>query len=259
YLSADGFNGIKLTSAEVTESVYNAAPTGLDNNAKFERLSQKVSISQDEYKALQVAKGDGKFLGSLTVTKDANGAETAWFKQQFFVKKWVKTSVKEIYFVQYYFIVSAVDRGALGSQVGGQGFAWNQKTGQPVFAFGYPAGPHLDGNKPFTGVTMKWCYDKKPSGKTVVAPKFKVEEQYAIKCVFTGGASGGPLLIKYSNAKRIGFVNGVVSLAHDTNNDKRYDTISSPYFDGEAATIYNTAANKWSGSIVSKDGVVIAN
>ncbi|MCG5214262.1 trypsin-like serine peptidase, partial [Streptosporangium soli] len=42
YLSADGFNGIKLTSAEVTESVYNAAPTGLDNNAKFERLSQKV-------------------------------------------------------------------------------------------------------------------------------------------------------------------------------------------------------------------------
>ncbi|MCG5214263.1 hypothetical protein [Streptosporangium sp. KLBMP 9127] len=253
YLSADGFNGIKLTSAEVTESVYNAAPTGLDNNAKFERLSQKVAISQDEYKALQTAKGDGKFLGSLTT----NAAGTAWFKQQFFVKKWVKTSVKEIYFVQYYFIVSAVDRGSLGSQVGGQGFAWNQKSGQPVFVFGFPAAPHADGNKPFTGVTMKYCYNKKPSGKIYTAAAYKVEEHIAIKCAMTAGSDGGAWLIKYSNAKRIGFVNGVTSLFGDQDQNGRVDAISTAYFDGETATVYNSAANKWSGSIVSKDGIVL--
>ena len=73
----------------------------------------------------------------------------------------------------------------------------------------------------------------------------------------TGGADGGAWLIKYSNAKRIGYVNGVTSLFGDQDQNGRVDAISTAYFDGETATIYNTAANKWSGSIVSKDGIVL--
>ena len=38
YKSPDGHNGIKLTSVEVTKSVYNAAPGGYNNNAKHQDL-----------------------------------------------------------------------------------------------------------------------------------------------------------------------------------------------------------------------------
>ena len=125
--------------------------------------------------------------------------------------------------------------------------------------FGYPAGAHPDGNN-----AVHRCYHEvvlRQEAQRQVRLRAEVQGRRAVrlKCAFTAGADGGPLLIKCSNAKRIGFVNGVVSLAHDTDNNKRYDTISSPYFDGETATVYRAAANKWSGSIVSKDGVVIAN
>ncbi|MEU7883851.1 trypsin-like serine peptidase, partial [Microbispora bryophytorum] len=38
------------------------------------------------------------------------------------------------------------DVGTLGSNVGGQGLAYNQKIGTGVFEFGYPSGSHPDGN-----------------------------------------------------------------------------------------------------------------
>ncbi|MCG5214266.1 trypsin-like peptidase domain-containing protein [Streptosporangium soli] len=138
-----------------------------------------------------------------------------------------------------------VDAGRLSDNVGAQGFAWNQKLGKNVFAFGYPTGPHLDGNKAYTGETMKHCYGKTYAGPAV--PKYKVEEGVAIKCAFTPGSSGGPLLLQYSNSKRVGYLNGVVSLALDTDGNQRYDRVSSPYFDGETAGIYKYASNLWTG------------
>ena len=45
--------------------------------------------------------------------------------------------------------------GRLGDNVGGQGFTWNRSTKLTVFSFGYPAGPHPDGDKPYSGRTMK--------------------------------------------------------------------------------------------------------
>ena len=71
----------------------------------------------------------------------------------------------------------------------------------------------------------------------------------ALKCAMTPGADGAPWLVKYSNAKRLGYVNGVTSLFHDQDSNNRYDYSSSPYFDGETATVYNQAANTWSGSL----------
>ncbi|MEU7986862.1 trypsin-like serine peptidase [Streptosporangium canum] len=143
------------------------------------------------------------------------------------------------------------DVGRLGDNVGGQGFTWNQSTGKPVYAFGYPQAPHPDGNKPYSGVTPKYLYGK-PSGKVYVSAAEKVEEHVGLKGAFTPGADGGPWLTQYSSSRRLGYVNGVTSLFGDQDQNNRYDLITSPYFDGETADIYKKAANVWSGSIVRK-------
>ncbi|MEU7916967.1 trypsin-like serine peptidase, partial [Microbispora bryophytorum] len=52
------------------------------------------------------------------------------------------------------------DVGTLGSNVGGQGLAYNQKIGTGIFEFGYPSGSHPDGNYAFSGKTQKWAYGK---------------------------------------------------------------------------------------------------
>ncbi|RJL26587.1 trypsin-like serine peptidase [Bailinhaonella thermotolerans] len=134
-------------------------------------------------------------------------------------------------------------RVRLGDQVGGQGFAWNQDPKSTVWAFGYPAGKHLDGDQPYSGHTMKSCYG---SGKAMpVAAKFNAQEHVGIKCAFTPGASGGPWIKNYNQSKRAGYIVGVNSLAWDTDANGRYDHISSPYFDGQTAAVYNYAANLW--------------
>ncbi|MFI6741317.1 trypsin-like serine peptidase [Nonomuraea sp. NPDC050451] len=242
-----GVDGVQLTGVEVTEATYKAAKSGYDNGDKFERLSTEVPISKEAYDALVAAKGDGKFLGTVRT----NDAKTAWFKTQYYVKKWVKTTAVMKYWVEDYYVVENVVKsvGRLGDNVGGQGFAWNQPAGKYVRTFGYPYGPHLDGNKPFTGVTPKWCYGKTAS-KALLIPSKKVEEQVSLKCTVTAGYDGGPWLYKYSNAKRLGYVNGVTSLIADTDGNKRYDTITSAYFDGETNVVYKAAAAAWSGKLI---------
>ena len=115
--------------------------------------------------------------------------------------------------------------------------------------FGYPAGPHPDGHKNYTGITPKWCYGK-TTKKLVGSAAKKIQEHVALKCAMTEGADGGPWLLNYSNTKRLGYVNGVTSTFNDQDGNDRVDYISSPYFDGETNTIYKAAANVWSGKIV---------
>ncbi|MEU1734913.1 hypothetical protein [Streptosporangium sp. NPDC020145] len=246
----DGRGGVKLTAVEVDAYTYGKAPSGLDNGAKFERLSDekgKTAISQEQYNKLLKDKADGNFLGKLEATKDVNGTEIAWYKTQYFVKKWVKTTVKELYFHTKFYVVLLADAGRLGDNVGGQGFSWNQRTGKKVFTFGYPAAAHLDGDKPYSGHTMKWCYGA--TGAAPVVAQFKAEEQQAIKCAFTPGASGGPFLLQYKSSKRTGYLNGVVSLTLDSDKNGRYDRVTTPYFNGETYGIYKYAANLWTGKL----------
>ncbi|WP_245967090.1 trypsin-like serine peptidase [Sphaerisporangium album] len=139
------------------------------------------------------------------------------------------------------------DAGRLGDNVGGQGFAWNQKIGQPVYAFGYPAGVHPDGDQPYSGHTPKYCYGKTTAAG--VASAFKAEAQIAIKCSFTAGASGGPWIAQYSSTKRLGYINGVTSLVGDSDGNDRYDFATSPYFDSETYAVYTLASNLGSGPI----------
>ena len=140
--------------------------------------------------------------------------------------------------------------GRLGDVVGGQGVAWNQPTGQYVRVFGYPAAPHPDGHKNYTGITPKWCYGKTSKKLVPGSAAKKIEEHVALKCAMTEGADGGPWLLNYSNNKRLGYVNGVTSTFNDQDGNDRVDYISSPYFDGETAAVYKSAANVWSGKIL---------
>ncbi|GAA3712760.1 hypothetical protein GCM10022224_092930 [Nonomuraea antimicrobica] len=253
YIKGEGpTKGVQLTGAEVYKSQYTAAGTGFDNGHKFERLSTEVPISKEEYDKLKADKGDGKFMGEVRAQLgDDKKTEVAWFKQQFFIKKWIKSTAQVKYWVEDYYLVdiAAKDAGRLGDNVGGQGFAWNQPTGKNVRVFGYPAAPHPDGNKNYTGVTPKWCYGK-TSAKLVGSAAKKIEEHVALKCAMTEGADGGPWLYNYSNSKRLGYVNGVTSTFNDQDSNGRVDYISSPYFDGETNTIYKAAAAAWSGKVV---------
>ena len=128
--------------------------------------------------------------------------------------------------------------GTLEDNVGGQGLTVNRGVGLSVFAFGYPAAPHIDGSRPYDGQKMLWC-----DGRTyrTRAPTRLVEMGISLGCTFTGGASGGPWLVGYDTQRGLGYLNGVNSFAWDTDADKKYDRISSPYFIQSTYVVYQYA------------------
>nr|WP_260408360.1 hypothetical protein [Planomonospora venezuelensis] len=265
YLTDEGKGGVKLLAVEVTSYDYGKAPdatNGYKNGEKYISKSGdekgRTPISKEEYDKLVKEKAAGNFLGALTAVKDKNDVEIEWYKTQYFIKKWVKstTTTTTAYWLEQYVIGLAKSTGRIGDVVGGQGFAWNQKIGQPVFAFGYPADAHPDGDKPYTGLTPKYCYGK-TNAATYAVNEYKAENQIALKCSMTGGADGGPWLLKYSNAKRVGYVNGVTSLFHDQDGNDRVDYVSSPYFDGDAAGVYHQANAVRNTKIVSDRGELL--
>jgi hypothetical protein len=254
-----------LLGKEVTAYDYDKAPKATDKLINGEQCpswcqidpadptkakgqsGKEIAISEAEYKELVAKKAKGEYLGKV----EARGG--SWYKTQYWVKQHVKVeadSVEYFKIVGYYIEIPAsaslVDLGRLGDNVGGQGFAYNQPTGKYVRTFGYPYAEHPDGSKPYTGVTVKNCYGK-TSAKLVGSAAKKIEEHVALKCAMTPGADGGPWLLKYSNAKRLGYVNGVTSTFNDQDSNDRVDYISSPYFDGETNTVYKAAANTASG------------
>ncbi|WP_214409403.1 trypsin-like serine peptidase [Sphaerisporangium fuscum] len=136
-----------------------------------------------------------------------------------------------------------VDTGRLESQVGGQGFAWNRGFTVAAYAFGYPAGPNGDGSRPFNGRTMESCLT--PATSKISTDKWDLQNGVLFKgCAFTSGASGGPWLIKYSNTRRIGYLNGVNSITWDLDGNGRNDGVSSPYFNTATYAVYSYAARQ---------------
>ncbi|MEV1167718.1 hypothetical protein [Nonomuraea sp. NPDC049784] len=233
------YTGAIKVLKEVSKEQYDAAPTGKKNGAKAEQATVTENVTESQYKSYTgpgYRKIDSK--GNFTIT-------------HYFLKYWVKRTTSVKYYKTTFYIIEGYvkDAGRLGDNVGGQGFAWNQPTGKYVRVFGYPAAPHPDGNKNYTGVTPKWCYGATTKKLQGSAAK-KIEEHVALKCAFTEGADGGPWLYKYSNTKRLGYLNGVVSTFNDQDGNGRVDYISSPYFDGETNTVYKSAAAAWSGKIV---------
>ncbi|MFF5212448.1 trypsin-like serine peptidase [Streptosporangium sp. NPDC000396] len=130
------------------------------------------------------------------------------------------------------------DVGSLEDNVGGQGLVINRHAGMYVFAFGYPAAPHIDGSRPYDGQKVLWCDGRT---KRQNAPARLVELGIALQCGFTAGASGGPWLVGYNPSTGLGYLNGVNSLAWDTDVDRKYDQISSPYFTRWTYAVYQWA------------------
>ncbi|MFK4036573.1 hypothetical protein ACI2LC_12335 [Nonomuraea wenchangensis] len=234
-----------LEKVETTKEKYVAAKVGKGQGFKFGEpvVEQVTKKDWDDYKGLG-DKGTG-------ADKAGNYAITHYYTQ-----KWVKPGTSRKYFEGHYFIGVAKDLGRLGDVVGGQGFAWNQPMGQNVIAFGYPSAPHPDGDKPYTGLTPKYCVGKTAT-KMYQINTFKAETHQALKCSMTPGADGGPWLIKYNNNKRTGYVNGVTSTFADQDGNNRIDFISSPYFDGEVADVYNQASLAETKAIVSPKGELL--
>ncbi|GGO18498.1 trypsin-like serine peptidase [Microbispora bryophytorum] len=230
------------------------------------RDSQKVYVKRDDWKKLnpEGTPADGPFKEGTGVTdKEYRFKPRGWDEgkasrdgRAFYLKKGDKYVVRT-YWINYdvdyrltgrTLSIGLKDVGTLGSNVGGQGLAYNQKIGTGIFVFGYPSGSHPDGNHAFSGNTLKWSY-----GKTFKAssPTIKAQELVGIKSSFTGeGALGSAWLYRYSSTKRLGYLNGVTIGVADRDGNKRYDTSVSPYFDGETYGVYKTAANNWSGKIV---------
>ncbi|TMR94593.1 trypsin-like serine peptidase [Nonomuraea basaltis] len=229
-------------------------------------IVDKKEVTKAEYEEAAkkgTGRGQGFIYGDPVVEMVDKDAYDAWKGEKktdaagnylithYYVQEWYVPGTDTKYYRLDYYVIEgfAKDAGRLGDNVGGQGFAWNQPTGKYVRVVGYPAAPHPDGNKAYTGVTPKWCYGK-TTKKLVGSAAKKIEEHVALKCAMTEGADGGPWLYKYSNSKRLGYVNGVTSTFNDQDGNGRVDYISSPYFDGETNTVYKAAANVWSGKIV---------
>ncbi|MEW9555719.1 hypothetical protein [Nonomuraea sp. NPDC050783] len=232
------YPGAVVEKVETSKQKYAAAPIGKGEGYKFGEPVAEM-VSEHEWR---------RYNGPGEKFKDRAGN---YVIVHYYVQAWSVPGTDTKFFKTEFFIIEGFvkDAGRLGDNVGGQGFAWNQPTGKYVRTFGYPGGEHPDGNKPYTGVTPKWCYNKTSTKRTVVAA-IKAEELVSLKCAVTPGYNGSPWLLKYSNAKRLGYVNGVTTAVFgDVDSNNRYDTIFSSYFDGETAAVYKAAAALWSGKM----------
>ncbi|MEV4107172.1 hypothetical protein [Nonomuraea sp. NPDC049695] len=239
------YAGAVLEKLEVTPAAYKDAKSGRGQGFKFGEpvVEQVDKAAWDAYKGPGDKGTKPDEFGNYTIT-------------HYFTQKWVKPGTSRKYYEAHYMIGIAKDMGRLGDVVGGQGVAWNQPLGQQVTAFGYPAAPHPDGDRPFSGVTPKFCSGKTAT-KSYQINTFRVETHQLLKCSMTPGADGGPWLIKYDNAKRTGYVNGVTSLFHDNDGNGRIDYISSAIFDGEVADVYAKAQYAETKKIVGPNGELL--
>ncbi|MFC4061403.1 hypothetical protein ACFOWE_24140 [Planomonospora corallina] len=265
------YPGAVLERGEVGAETYRKARTGKGNGHKFgePEVAHVTKPAFDAFKAVQAAKTAEEKKAALKAAaahfpetetylgtpSDKGGNYTV---TRYYVQKWVKPGTVRKYYKATYVVYESLvkDVGRLGDNVGGQGFAWNQKAGQPVHAFGYPGDPHPDGDKPFTGVTMKYCYGK-TNTRAYTSNAYKINDHLALRCSMTGGADGGPWIIKYANTKRVGYVNGVTSAFFDQDGNDRVDFISSPYIDGDAAGIYRKATEVRNARIVGDKGELL--
>lgn len=120
-------------------------------------------------------------------------------------------------------VVNQLNGQSLTDVVGGQGVAFNQARGQNMYAFGWPAAAPYDGTK------MIYC-----SGKVFNA---FLSNGIGMTCDMTGGASGGPWFLQFSEASGTGLVNSV--------NSYKINFIPTwmfgPYFGADAQNLYNQA------------------
>ncbi|WP_117209827.1 trypsin-like serine peptidase [Allorhizocola rhizosphaerae] len=121
-------------------------------------------------------------------------------------------------------VVNTLNGALLTDVVGGQGVAFNQPRGQNMYAFGYPAA------SPYNGSTLIYC-----SG--TVFNEFLGTGAIGMTCNMTGGASGGPWFLSFSEATGTGLLNSVNSFKYNFFPNWMF----GPYFGPDAQNLYNSA------------------
>ncbi|NUP60837.1 MAG: peptidase [Nonomuraea sp.] len=123
-------------------------------------------------------------------------------------------------------VVAPVGGKSLVDVVGGQGVAFNQRRGQQMYSFGYPAAAPYDGSKPI------YC-----SGR--VFNDFLLSDDLGLTCDMTGGASGGPWMLNFNESTGLGTQNSVNSFKYNFAPNWMF----GPYFGNEAQAVYQAAQN----------------
>jgi V8-like Glu-specific endopeptidase len=121
-------------------------------------------------------------------------------------------------------VVNQLDGKNLTDVVGAQGIAFNQARGQNMYAFGYPAAAPYDGTK------LIYC-----SGQ--VFNDFLASQGIGMTCNQTGGASGGPWFLSFSEATGTGVQNSVNSFKYNFFPNWMF----GPYFGTDAQNLYTAA------------------
>ncbi|GAB3147653.1 peptidase [Micromonospora sonneratiae] len=121
-------------------------------------------------------------------------------------------------------VVNTLNGQSLTDVVGGQSIAFNQARSQNMYAFGYPAAAPYDGTK------LVYC-----SGKAF--DEFLGTGDIGLNCNMTGGASGGPWFLSFSESAGTGALNSVNSFKYSFSTKYMF----GPYFGTDALNLYNAA------------------
>jgi hypothetical protein len=120
-------------------------------------------------------------------------------------------------------VVNPLGGQLLTDVVGGQGIAFNQSRGLPMYAFGYPAA------SPYDGSQLIYC-----SGNTF---NDFFTTAIGMTCDMTGGSSGGPWFMNFSESTGLGIQNSVNSFKYIFWPNRMY----GPYFGSSSQSLYQTA------------------
>ena len=126
-------------------------------------------------------------------------------------------------------VMNTVNGAHLTDVVGGQSIGFIQARGQYMYSFGYPQA------NPYDGSDIAWCHG------TVVQDTFGGSTDQGLDCNMTGGSSGGPWFLNYSEATGLGTLNSVNSFKYRGGSMRNY--MFGPYLGTVAQTLYGSAAS----------------
>jgi V8-like Glu-specific endopeptidase len=115
----------------------------------------------------------------------------------------------------------------LTAAVGAQGVGFNLARGASMYSFGYPAA------SPYNGQSLAWC------NGPVTADTWGGSADQGMVCNMTGGSSGGPWFINYSESTGIGTLNSLNSFKY--NGGPLSNRMFGPYFGSVIQGVYDQA------------------
>jgi V8-like Glu-specific endopeptidase len=126
-----------------------------------------------------------------------------------------------------YAVVGTSGGSTLTGAVGAQGVGFNLARNATMYAFGYPQA------SPYDGSDIAWC------NGPVGADTWGGSSDQGMVCNMTGGSSGGPWFINYTESTGIGTLNSLNSFKY--NGGPLSNRMFGPYFGSVIQGVYNAA------------------